>query len=142
MRDYFTIGSAPCEEPCASVGEPDYYERARDECARFIELIRKVLGPEPPGARLATKEFPHDFGMYREVVCHFDDSYEEARHYASRCEGEAPATWDAQAKPPPQHSGEALQCCDCNLVTIARDSSVREVLCDCCGRKLWRANGS
>ncbi len=24
MRDFFTLDQTPCDEPCASVGEPDY----------------------------------------------------------------------------------------------------------------------
>jgi len=94
MRDYINIGATPAEEDCAQVGSPDYSSRARVECQRFIELIRKTLGPEPEGARLATKSFPHDFGGYFEGVCYFDDQDEEARKYAFRSEREAPTRWD------------------------------------------------
>ena len=93
MRDFMDIGSSPCDEPCAQVGEPDYSAKARAECGRFIELIRKKLGIEPLGAYLAIKSFPHNFGIYHEVVVHFDDDDEEARNYAYLCEAEAPRTW-------------------------------------------------
>ena len=93
-RDFMTIGSSPTDEPCVSVGEPDYSRRAREECNRFIELIRKVLGEEPPGAHLAVKSFPHDFGTYMEVVCYFDEDNPAANEYAYRCEADAPARWD------------------------------------------------
>ena len=93
-RDYVDIGSSPCDEDCAQMGAPDYYTRAKAECARFIELIRKTLGPEPEGARLAVKSNPHDFGAYYEVVCYYVDENDEARKYAYRCESDAPATWD------------------------------------------------
>lgn len=141
-RDYIDIGSSPAEEDCASVGEEDYTRKARTECARFIELIRKTLGPEPEGAHLAVKSNPHDFGSYLEVVCYFQDDDEEARKYAFRCESDAPATWDAQPKPPSRITGERLQCSNCNLITIARDYSARDVFCNCCGRKLWRATAA
>jgi hypothetical protein len=95
MRDYLTLGPAPCDEDCAQVGQPDYHERARHECKRFIDLIRRTLGPEPDGARLAIKSFPHDFGNYTEVVCYFDSEIEAAVVYAYRCESDAPATWEA-----------------------------------------------
>ena len=64
MRDYVSIGSAPSDEDCVAVGSEDYYKKARAECQRFIEVIRKKLGPEPSGARLVVKSFPHDFGTY------------------------------------------------------------------------------
>jgi len=55
MRDYYTLGSAPCDEPCACVGEEHYRERALEECERFIEFLRATFGPEPYGARLTTR---------------------------------------------------------------------------------------
>jgi hypothetical protein len=94
MRDYLTIGSAPCDEDCAQVGQPNYTWHAREECQRFIQLIRKKLGPEPEGARLAVKSFPHEFGDYLEVVCHFDTDMPDAVDYAYRCESDALATWE------------------------------------------------
>jgi hypothetical protein len=94
MRDYLTIGSAPCDEDCAQVGQPDYTWQARKECQRFIQLIREKLGPEPEGACLAIKSFPHEFGEYLEVVCHFDTDVRDAVDYAYRCESETPATWE------------------------------------------------
>jgi len=94
MRDYLTIGSAPCDEDCAQVGQSNYIWQARKECQRFIQLIRKTLGPEPEGAHLAVKSFPHEFGDYLEVVCHFDPEIKASVDYASRCESDAPATWE------------------------------------------------
>lgn len=94
MRDYLTIGSAPCDEDCAQVGQPHYLWQARNECQRFIQLIRTKLGPEPEGARLAVTSFPHAFGDYLEVVGHFDTDVPAAADYAYRCESEAPATWE------------------------------------------------
>jgi hypothetical protein len=94
MRDYLTIGPAPCDEDCARVGQPDYEERAREECRHFILLIRQKLGPEPEGAWLSTKSFPHDFGPYYEVVCYFNTEINASVDYAYRCESEAPTTWE------------------------------------------------
>ena len=94
MRDYISIGSAPCNEDCVQVNpEGDYHQDMRAECLRFLELVSKKLGPEPQGASLAIKGNPHDFGTYYDVVCYFDDGNEEAREYALLCEAEAPATW-------------------------------------------------
>ena len=94
MRDYVYLRPAPAEENCVQVGEPNYLERALAECLRYIDLIRRVCGPEPPGARLRIKWELHDFGRYAEVVCEFDDDVPEAVDYAYRVEEEAPTRWD------------------------------------------------
>jgi len=94
MPSYLTLAPAPVEEDCAQVGTDDYTARARDECRRFMALLRTKFGPEPEGARLAIKSFPHDFGDYLEVVCYFDETLPESVEYAYRCEDKLPATWD------------------------------------------------
>lgn len=94
MLDFMTLGTAPVDEPCAEVGQPDYYDKVKGECRRFIALLRHIFGDEPPGARLAIMSFDHDFGMYYEVVYLFDTDDEDAAHYAYRCEDALPATWE------------------------------------------------
>ena len=95
MTDYVEIGATPCDEDCLQVGSPEYtLEGAYAECERFLVLIRKKLGPEPQGARLMVKRFFHDFGQYFEVVCKYDDRYEEAVDYAFKCESDAPTKWE------------------------------------------------
>ena len=94
MQNYFTLGPTPRDEPCACVGEEDYEPRARKECRRFIGLLRKMFGPEPEGARLTVKSFPHDFGPYYEVVVCFDEDFLDSVAYAFRCEDNLPATWE------------------------------------------------
>jgi hypothetical protein len=90
------IGSSPCDEPGAQVGDPGYSIKAQDECERFIALLRKKFGPEPDGARLSVKGFPHDFGEYFEVVCwYYPDTPSE--EYALLLEGNAPAKWSDDA---------------------------------------------
>ena len=93
MRNFITLGSTPCDEPCACVGQENYRERALQECQRYIKLLRAVLGSEPYGARLSTKWFEHDFGHYVEVICYYDTDIPESVDYAYRCEDEMPATW-------------------------------------------------
>lgn len=97
MRSYISIGSAPSEEECAQVGDPDYRVKAVAECRRFIVLLREMFGAEPEGAKLAVKAFPHDFGTYHEVVCYYDESMQEAVDYAFKVEANVPATWGADA---------------------------------------------
>lgn len=98
MRDYITIGSTPCDEPCAQVGSADYHARARREMRAFIGQLRRVFGPEPEGAHLAVKSFPHDFGTYHEVVCYFDTDHPDSAKYALKIEAETPWEWDDQAR--------------------------------------------
>ena len=94
-RDCVSIASAPYEEECVQVERTGaYVQPMKTECRRFLDLIRKKLGPEPEGALLTIKGFPHDFGTYFEVVCNYDDENEEAAAYAYRCESDAPKTWD------------------------------------------------
>jgi hypothetical protein len=94
MQDFVTLGTAPVDEPFAQVGQPGYDDTVKDECRRFIRLLRQKFGDEPPGVRFAIKSFEHDFGTYYEVVVLFDTDDEETSHYAYRCEAELPATWE------------------------------------------------
>lgn len=93
MRDQIDLGSTPCNEPCAQVGQEGYDLIGRQECKRYIDLIRKTIGDEPPGAKLAVKGNHHDFGTYYEVVCYFDTDNEESVKYAYNCENNAPTNW-------------------------------------------------
>jgi hypothetical protein len=94
IRHFISLGPTPPEEPCAQVGEPDYRRKALAECQRFIVLLRETFGPEPEGAELQTKSFPHDFGTYYEVVCCYDPDHPASMDYAFRLEKETPSTWE------------------------------------------------
>lgn len=94
MQNYFTLGQTPAEEECAQVGSPDYMEKARAECKRYIDLLRKKFGPEPAGAQLKIKSFMHDFGDYLEVVCEFDEDLPESVEYACTCDEDPPRYWN------------------------------------------------
>jgi hypothetical protein len=93
MRDYIELGPTPADEECAQLGSENYEDKAREECKRHIERIKEVCGKEPKRAHLGIKSFEHDFGIYFEVVCYYDDDNEEATEYALKCEGEGPTTW-------------------------------------------------
>jgi len=98
MKDYINIGSTPVEEDCAQVGQPDYPEQSRKECQVFKKQLLRKFGEPPMSTRLAIKEFPHDFGTYREVVVVYDDQDREGLEYALKLEGETPEKWDEEAK--------------------------------------------
>jgi hypothetical protein len=122
------IGCNPCDELCVNLGEPDYYPRAKAECTRFIELIRKKLGDEPPGAYLKVKSNVHDFGIYLSVVVSFHDTDEEARNYAYLCESEAPRTWqDDQPLPKKRYSVVVDLSCRLTLTVEAESRHMAEI---------------
>jgi hypothetical protein len=136
------IGCNPCEEPCVNLGTENYYPRARDECARYIELVRKKLGEEPPGAYLKVKSNPHDFGSYLSVVVVFDDDDEEARHYAFRCESEAPRTWqDDQPLPMKRYSVVAYLTCRLTLTVEAESQHMAKLRAGAQARVKARESG-
>jgi len=95
MKDFVYLGPSPSKEDCAQVGIDDYVLKAREECTRYIELIRKIHGAEPKGAMLKIKYEAHDLGTYLEVICQFEDNYSEAVDYAYKIENESPQTWEA-----------------------------------------------
>ena len=95
--EYLTLGPTPAEEDCAQVGSDDYRARSRRESSAYINQLRRQFGPEPIGALLAAKSFPHDFGSYTEVVVKFDTNNPEAVEYAYRLEANTPGEWDEEA---------------------------------------------
>lgn len=98
MIDYLNIGSAPADESCAQVGNPEYPEKSRRECQAFLHQLKRQLGDPPTGVRFTIKTFPHDFGEYREVCVTFDDNIEEAVEYAFKAEREMPEKWDEKSR--------------------------------------------
>lgn len=87
------IGPCPCDEDCAQVGDPDYDRKAHRECLHYIDAIRIKLGREPIGAKLVVVRHRHDFGLYHEVACRYDNNVEAAIEYAFKAESDAPSTW-------------------------------------------------
>ena len=143
MRDEMDIGCNPCEEPCVSVSrDVDYLPAMRAECVRFIALIRKKLGEEPPGAYLKVKSNPHDFGLYYSATVYFDDSDEEARHYAYLCESEAPRTWqDDQPIQKKQYSVTAYLTCRFTLTVEAESRHMAKIQAEALARAKARESG-
>lgn len=92
LTDHDLLSTSPPEEECVQ-GDDDP-ERARAEGRRYIELIRRVCGPEPEGARLKVRANPHDLGTYYTVAYFFDDDRPDHVAYMRRIEGDGPLTWD------------------------------------------------
>jgi len=98
MNDWLDIGSSPPDETCAQIGSPDYHDRARVECRVYINLLRRIYGPEPDGARLCIRRNAHDFGTNLSVACCYESGNQQAIDYALLCDSGKPSEWDAQAK--------------------------------------------
>lgn len=103
MRDYVTLGSSPSDEDCLQLGKSTL-ESMRSECKRYLELIRKVVGPPVNNARLTIKTFSHDFGDYVEAICSYELDDPISEEYAFYCESNSPMTWNDGPKPSPYHS--------------------------------------
>lgn len=103
MIEYITLGSTPCDEECAQVGQEDYSSRAKKECRAYINQLWRVLKSKgvnvaPPSFDLVIKNNPHDFGSYAEVNCKFDSDNAEACDLAYELDACAPANWDDEAR--------------------------------------------
>ncbi len=107
MKDYIFLGSSPCDEKCAQVGEYNYHEQARKECRAYINQLWRELDKQgvpkehsPEGFDLVIKSESHDFGTYYEVAAKYDDYEEEeaACQLAFQIECNLPLNWDDGAK--------------------------------------------
>lgn len=96
--DYITLGSTPCSEECAAVGQEDYLVRSMNECNIFIRQLERLHPDLAEGMRFSTRSFHHDFGTYREVVLLFNETDEHQVSVMAQVEGNLPEFWDEEAK--------------------------------------------
>jgi hypothetical protein len=112
---FVEIGGSPTEEECAQTGHTrDYDVYNRLECRAYVPGLRIVYGPEPEGAGLRTKDNPHEFGTYYEVLLKYDPADEAQRAYADKVENGL-ATWDEAGQWPPvtyDDKGQAVHVLD------------------------------
>lgn len=87
MKDYIELGGAPYNEDCAQVGEVEYLRKAKEQCFKYIEQIRRYY-PEPEQGYLTIKRFGHDFGSYYEVVAVYNTDDEDSCEWASVVESD------------------------------------------------------
>ena len=68
------LGSTPCEEECASVGDEHYQSDARIEIGAYIDQLNRTFHfhRSDLGITFRKKREPHDFGGYYEVVVDFE----------------------------------------------------------------------
>lgn len=96
--DWMELGPTPAGEKCASIGEDDFEQQSRIECAAFKAQLERLF----PKARFRVKSFNHDFGTYREVCVALETLYDENNNeiepIAYEVEANTPELWDNEAK--------------------------------------------
>lgn len=95
--DYDLLSTSPPEEECVR-GNADP-RGAIAEGRRYIELLRRVLGPEPEGSKLRTRSNPHDLGTYYTVAYFLDEDRPDHVAYMQRIELDGPLKWDWDEAP-------------------------------------------
>jgi len=99
MKNYLVLGSTPCNEDCAQVGNDNYYDQSQIELHVYGKYIHRIF-PQILASKtlyLKIKSFPHDFGTYRELVLYYDDSNEEELSLAYSIDEFLPRNWDEEA---------------------------------------------
>lgn len=92
MRDYFSLGPTPVDEPCEQVGMETYSEeRARLEARTFKHQLQRLF----PELLFIVKKWPHDFGFYYDVIVSFE---EEQISAACNVDNNTPLNWDDISK--------------------------------------------
>ena len=79
------LGSTPCDEECASVGDDHYGFDSRIEIAAYIAQLQRTFHfhSEDAAVSFRKKRDSHDYGSYYEVVATPDGSQHA---YAAACE--------------------------------------------------------
>lgn len=105
MIDYITLGSSPCDESCAQVGESNYTARSRLEIDQYISQLWRVLSKRdinktnaPIGFKIVRKSFSHDYGTYYEAAVVYDENHIKGIDLAFWLEENVPTEWDEEAK--------------------------------------------
>lgn len=93
MYELSQLAPVPIDEPCARIGSADYDARSTVECRVFLRMLERLFPvPDEADAFLVVRQFPHEFGMYREVCVKYRGH--DGRVYATRVENELPQHWD------------------------------------------------
>lgn len=95
--DYYSLGSTPCLEKCSQVGSSNYSSESILECNAYKNQLERIFENLLDGSMyFDIKEFPHDFGYYKEVCINFmQDSIEE--DIAVQIMDNLPEEWDAES---------------------------------------------
>lgn len=95
--DYYSLGSSPVNESCSQVGDKNYDMASVLECEAYKNQLERLFENLLDGSMyFDIKEFPHDFGYYKEVCINFQqDSVEE--DIAVSIMDNLPEEWDIES---------------------------------------------
>ena len=93
------LGSSPCDEECASVGDEHYTSDARIEIAAYIDQLNRtfVLLNDELNISFCKKREAHDFGSYYEVAVEYESGSFYGQAVAYTIEDFMPEEWDSIA---------------------------------------------
>lgn len=101
MYEYIFVGSSPCMEECAQLGQDNYDKQSKLECKLYKEQLWRITKEKfnitqgsLDGFDIVIKNEYHDFGTYREVALKFDYNNDVATNLAYNIEGITPEYWD------------------------------------------------
>lgn len=97
MLDKMELGPVPCDEECQQLGIDYDPIRAKAECRAYVNMLQRVFGDPPEGARFGVVGCQHDFGTYYEACVKYDDEIKEAIDFAYDVEKNLPQYWDEDA---------------------------------------------
>lgn len=93
MLDFIELGSAPFEEECAQLGEPDYKSNAKKECWEYRRQLQRMF-PDENSILFQLRKL--NDGSHQ-VVAVYDSTNVEAIDSADHIETNRPARWDEEA---------------------------------------------
>jgi hypothetical protein len=95
---YVTLSCSPCEEEGAQLGADYFMQDSKIESAAYIGQLQRLFpNAKDAGISFVVKNFEHDFGVYPEIVCEFDEANEVATSAAYDIENQIPDIWDIVA---------------------------------------------
>lgn len=97
MKNYMQLGTAPPDEVCAQLGQPNYREYAMIEATTHIAQLQRCFRQLPDGMRFGIEYIPHDFGVYTDVVLHYNSLNEKHCEVSGKIEDKQPRVWDTKA---------------------------------------------
>jgi hypothetical protein len=96
--DFLYLGSTPCDEDCAQVGEEDYRTKATKEVNAYINQLNRMFPHSEENNVILTRKWSqHEFGSYVEVVVNYVIDNEKSAGYAIKIENNCPYNWDELA---------------------------------------------
>jgi hypothetical protein len=110
-RDFDNLslgGTIPLGEYGAQVSQDTYYSDAKIEAKAFIAQLKRAFGDPPPLVYFKVVSWPYDFGLFYDVVIHYNNTDQKAIDYAHRCEAECPKNWDSIACQELREQGHSL----------------------------------